>query len=335
MRVLYLVLFLLVVWAVFQSSREMFEPTASIKAPPYDAVEKKRIFDMAQTAHQQRLLAKAKAANPTETNDEKLKELAGELLVPAITSFFVTLFKPATVPLTNEDVRTFMTNRVSDISDIEEDVVRTYFIEQSGIGDSSEYAKLLGEVGQNAGYLVSNAAPVTGTSAGTTTTASTGATTTTGGTAGSTTPGATTGATTGTTPGTTPGTTAGLGAAGRNVFGPAFMGMDETKALSRSSTDSSKTTQYPQLLGGGESKPSVGTGSSSGAMNDAGLKWGFPSAGSLGATENSKFLPYSRVPGDMDIIPDPYRVSQSFSTSSYSSKTEPVPFLTDFSAFLR
>ena len=35
----------------------------------------------------------------------------------------------------------------------------------------------------------------------------------------------------------------------------------------------------------------------------------------------------------MDIIPDPYRVAKTFSTSSYSSKTEPVPFLTDFSAF--
>ena len=60
-----------------------------------------------------------------------------------------------------------------------------------------------------------------------------------------------------------------------------------------------------------------------------------PGAPNTGSAENSRFLPYSRVPGEMDLIPDPYRVSQTFSTSSYSSKTEPVPFLTDFSAFLK
>jgi hypothetical protein len=37
----------------------------------------------------------------------------------------------------------------------------------------------------------------------------------------------------------------------------------------------------------------------------------------------------------MDLIQDPYRVSQQFASSSYSFKTEPVPFLTDFSAFQR
>jgi hypothetical protein len=35
----------------------------------------------------------------------------------------------------------------------------------------------------------------------------------------------------------------------------------------------------------------------------------------------------------MDLVQDPYRVSQQFASSSYSFKTEPVPFLTDFSAF--
>jgi hypothetical protein len=35
----------------------------------------------------------------------------------------------------------------------------------------------------------------------------------------------------------------------------------------------------------------------------------------------------------MDVIQDPWRVSQTFTSSSYSSKTDPVPFLNDFSAF--
>jgi hypothetical protein len=58
-----------------------------------------------------------------------------------------------------------------------------------------------------------------------------------------------------------------------------------------------------------------------------------PSKTSMGADEMSRYFPFSRTPGDMDVIPDPYRVAQAFSPSSYSSKTEPVPFLTDFSAF--
>jgi hypothetical protein len=43
----------------------------------------------------------------------------------------------------------------------------------------------------------------------------------------------------------------------------------------------------------------------------------------------------SRQPGDMDLIPDPYRVGQQFSSASYSFKTDPAPYLADFSAFLR
>jgi hypothetical protein len=58
-----------------------------------------------------------------------------------------------------------------------------------------------------------------------------------------------------------------------------------------------------------------------------------PNASALGADEMSRYFPFSRSPGDMDVIPDPYRVAQTFSTASYSSKTEPTPFLTDFSAF--
>jgi hypothetical protein len=39
----------------------------------------------------------------------------------------------------------------------------------------------------------------------------------------------------------------------------------------------------------------------------------------------------SRSPGDQDLFPNPY---QEFTPSSGSSKTEPVPYLADFSAFL-
>lgn len=106
---------------------------------------------------------------------------------------------------------------------------------------------------------------------------------------------------------------------GKNIFGPTFVGFGQGDA--KNSMDTSKTLEYPELLGGGY---------------DGKKKYdGLPSSASLGSEENAKFFPFSRSPGDMDLIPDPYRVSSTFTTSSYSSKTEPVPFLTDFSAFLK
>jgi len=61
-----------------------------------------------------------------------------------------------------------------------------------------------------------------------------------------------------------------------------------------------------------------------------------PSSTSLGTDPTSKFLPFSRAPGDQDLYPDPYRLGKHFSTSSYTDKDapEPAPFLADFSKFL-
>jgi hypothetical protein len=119
------------------------------------------------------------------------------------------------------------------------------------------------------------------------------------------------------------------------VFGPIFTGLGVGGG--GDGGDSSKSNKYPQLLGGGASAPSTrieGVGivapSKSWTLGESG---DLPSSASLGTDENSKFLPFSRQPGDQDLIPDPYRVSKTFTTSSYSSKTDPVPFLTDFSAF--
>jgi hypothetical protein len=61
-----------------------------------------------------------------------------------------------------------------------------------------------------------------------------------------------------------------------------------------------------------------------------------PTSTSLGTDPMSKFLPFSRAPGDQDLYPDPYRLGKHFSTSSYTDKDapEPAPFLADFSKFL-
>ena len=120
------------------------------------------------------------------------------------------------------------------------------------------------------------------------------------------------------------------------VWGPIGGGRAEGDGVP--GMDSSKTNKYPELLGGlgagGDKTRIDGVGlaepSSSWQLSMSGL---LPNMKSLGADGMSQFLPFSRSPGDMEKIPDPYRVSQTFRTSSYSSKTEPVPFLADFSAF--
>lgn len=128
------------------------------------------------------------------------------------------------------------------------------------------------------------------------------------------------------------------GASKYMVWGPLGGGRGEGDGVEPS--DTSKTNKYPELLGGlgagGDKTRIDGVGltepSSSWQLSMSGM---LPDAKSLGATEMSKYLPFSRTPGDMDKVPDPYRVSQTFRQSSYSSKTEPVPFLADFSAFQR
>lgn len=146
-------------------------------------------------------------------------------------------------------------------------------------------------------------------------------------------PAAQTGTSTGGSSTSTRGSTATTGT-GKGVWGPAFIGMggDGTST----GGDSTKTTQYPTLLGGfaagGPSTRIEGVGVV--PPSTPGLS--LPSSASMGSDANSGFLPYSRQPGDMDLIPDPYRLSRSYSASNGSSKQrEPVPFLTDFSAFMK
>lgn len=120
-----------------------------------------------------------------------------------------------------------------------------------------------------------------------------------------------------------------------NIWGPEFSGLGALAPGQRAG-DSTTTRNYPVLIGpmGRESTRIDGLGIIPPSKNyQLACDGSLPSPESLGSTECSKYLPYSRVPGDQDLIPDPYRVASAFSTSTYSSKTEPVPFLTDFSAF--
>ena len=121
---------------------------------------------------------------------------------------------------------------------------------------------------------------------------------------------------------------------GKEIYGPVFTSLGE--GIGNNGKDSSKNSRYPELLGGVGDVTSVRTPS---GIQGPSQNWllsqsgALPSTASLGSDANSGYLPYSRVPGDQDLIPDPYRLARNYSTASYSNKTDPVPFLTDFSAF--
>ena len=348
--------------------RERFEATASIKKPPYDEAEAKRIFDMMSKTDQDAVIETRRGNSPGVTDPKILRREAEKHVANTVKDFYERVFAPATVPITAAQIDQIY-SREGPGGPAEtkafKNILKTYFVGQSGVGTSvnTGYAAVLADLGQNPGYLTPqgtsnttmNAAPLsgpsgtgTGTGAGMDTAATLGASgasernTGPASLTGSTVPGGGLGTLTGSSTGgsstSSMGPTSGTtGASGQRVFGPVFTargagGMD--------GGDSSKTNTYPELMGGrGGAAPST-------KVDGAGIvppskNWllttdgSLPSMDSLGASEMSKYFPTSRTPGDMDLIPDPYRLSRNFSTSSYSSKTEPAPFLTDFSAFLK
>lgn len=291
--ILLILALLLMVWGV----REGFEATQSIRAPPYSDSDKTRIFGMLKMANQKILMDKAKAelaALPGPEDRVKIKKRAEGYVIPAVESFFKTVYKPATVSITNDDVKKFMMTRTSDIAAIEEDILTSYFVGQfgqTGATTRSAYAQSLADIGQTSGYSARSS--MSGNAPSGLPTSS-----------------------------TVPKSE--KGDRRKQVFGPQFTSIGESGTVAGGGgVDSSITNKYPELLGG--------MGKQSKKTDNEFL----PTPEGLGATEESKFLPTSRVPGDMDLIPDPYRVSQTFSSASYGSKTEPLPFLTDFSAFLK
>jgi hypothetical protein len=377
--ILLLIAGLLLLWSLY---RERFEATPSIQGPPYSDDEKARIAGMLSSADMSLLQQKVNVTTPTvptgdtieletdsiderrrkralaaekrtkqQERDKAIQVAVGGLLTPVIGDFFTTVYRPATTLLTQADIDGFLTARTtaSDIREIENRVLKVYFIDQSGVGTSgtSGYAEELAKQGQGQGYMYNCPTGATGPQCqparrGTTSgTAATGTTRTMDEEVDRTTTGTTAGGTTGGSSDSSAAPNAGpVGAntgRGQGIFGPVFteLGSPVDGADGR---DSSKTNTYPELLGGMGDTTSVRT--SSGIRNPS-QNWllsqsgALPSTASLGSGANSMFLPYSRTPGDQDLIPDPYRLSRNYSTASYSSKTDPVPFLTDFSAFFK
>lgn len=116
----------------------------------------------------------------------------------------------------------------------------------------------------------------------------------------------------------------------KNIFGPLYTGLGESSVTGG---DSSKTNVYPGILGGFSAGGGTVRGIG-GAPTGAGRDFDLPSLGSLGLNDNSQFLPFSRTPGDQEGA-FASRIGNTGLSNVPGAKTDPVPFLSDFSAFFR
>ena len=107
------------------------------------------------------------------------------------------------------------------------------------------------------------------------------------------------------------------------VKGPSWGGRGQSAA----SASASSSIPNPFLYG-----PGSGNASSRSQTNSQDISM-LPSLDSLGSNPENQYAPTSRVPGDQDLVPNPYLQSTSYSLANNSQKTDPVPFLANFSAF--
>jgi hypothetical protein len=111
------------------------------------------------------------------------------------------------------------------------------------------------------------------------------------------------------------------------VKGPSWGGK-EARASARSSTSSQPA---PTLYGPQAGSDGIGSGYPQ--LNSRSANVG--NMCTTGSDPNNIFAVTSRCPGDQDIIPNPYLQSTTYSLANGSAKTNPVPFLSDFSVFQR
>ena len=115
------------------------------------------------------------------------------------------------------------------------------------------------------------------------------------------------------------------------VKGPSWGG----KGVSAALPSSSSSRPAPTLYGPQSGSSGPGSGLQSGYLQSNSSTGEFGNMCTTGSDPNNIFAVTSRCPGDQDIIPNPYLQSTSYSLANGSAKTNPVPFLSDFSAFQR
>jgi len=362
-----LVVVLLFLW----TAREGFEPNADIKGPPYGDSDYAKIVNLMPATLVRALETANSAVKPhsSASASEKLayqKKLVDGKISNVMSRFFSSVYKPATVPLTEANVNTFLTANATSgfLRDNKADVktlLEKYFVLQPHGGPNGrllgEYASAAAEeaaqeaarqaaaASTESGYAALLAASDAGIGITPACLAEIHSKEWVDVSAECQTAAAAAGTGTGSGTGTGTGDAAGNSTGGSsttyipnsgpnngNIWGPAFAGLGDNAgfgATGRSKRD------YPTLLGP-EPKESVmveGAGIAPVSQHTSLVKSGIlPGASGTGSDPSSRFFGSSRVPGDRDLILDP---NQEFTPSIGSSKTEPVPYLADFSAFLR
>jgi hypothetical protein len=128
------------------------------------------------------------------------------------------------------------------------------------------------------------------------------------------------------------------------VDGPTYGGNGISDLTGATSSRSEPSLYGPSAGGGGANGAGKrggmgGFGGGDGSVGFGNMKINstdfsmLPSSASAGSDPNNQYAVTSRAPGDQDIYAPGYAQSSSYSLANASLKTDPVPFLTDFSAF--
>jgi hypothetical protein len=320
------------------SIRENFQDTATLKGPPYGDSDYPIIMNLMPERLIFLLQDKYAAENsgqeaPSRDSLEGQKKILDGTIINLMRDFHASVYKPATTPLTEANVDTFLNTRAtSGFLLNNKDEIKTflmrYFVNRTpgapnapltaaqtasaSRAANSGYANILADLGQPS-FDPSVATNPTSTRAAAS--------------------GNSTGGSSGgyaSNPNLNP-------LKRGNIWGPAWTGLGDNTGSGLGSGD----RIYPILLGPKPtaSKMVEGAGIASPSQNASLVTSGtLPDPKSTGSDPNSQFFGTSRmpagsstVPGDKDLFPNPY---VEFTPSSGSSKTEPVPYLADFSAFL-
>jgi hypothetical protein len=297
--------------------RENFQDTATLRGPPYGDSDYPTIVNLMSPTLVTKLQDKFLAENPSQNKPDKStfegqRQLANGLISELMGDFHRNVYQPATTPLTESNVDTYITQKVSNqfLIDNKAEVKKlliAYFVTQpAGAANAPLSSAQIASNSQatNSGY----SAVLAGV----------GQTESTGNLLG------------GSSGGSSGGSPSNAGGSGNvkkgNIWGPTYSGMGDNAGFGGESSSSSRN--YPTLLG---PQPKESKMIEGGGIANVSKQTTLPSSASTGSDPSSQFFGTSRSPGDQDLFPNPYR---EFTPSSGSSKTEPVPYLADFSAFL-
>jgi hypothetical protein len=134
-----------------------------------------------------------------------------------------------------------------------------------------------------------------------------------------------------------PGTNGSMGTKGMKLSGPpaktvAVEGPEWGGFGSTSISTYASSTPDADLYGPGSGDINKGFGSGYLQKNSQDTSM-IPDYRKTGSDPSNVYAVTSRVPGDQDLFPPAYVQSSSYSLANGSQKTDPVPFLADFSAF--